>query len=209
MPPPRAGGRTRRARPARRPNRAAHLAAALERHEAVAAALARGDLQTDQARVVVEAVDALPAEVEAWVPSAATRFLLRHAADHDAKALRVLGRRVLEVIDPAAADREEARRLAAEEANARARASFTMADDGHGQSHGRFTIPTLHAAMLRRHLLAIAFPGRFSRDATSPDAAAAARTVTKHRMGQAFMDYIESRPAARCPRPAECRRPSW
>ena len=84
--------------------------------------------------------------------------------------------------------------MEAEEADARARASFTMADDGHGQSHGRFSIPTLHADMLRKHLMAIVFPGTFSRDATSPDAAAAARTLTKHRMGQAFMDYIESRP---------------
>ena len=82
---------------------------------------------------------------------------------------------MLEVIDPVAADREEARRLEAEEADARARASFTMTDDGHGQSHGRFTIPTLHADMLRKHLLAIAFPGRFSRDATAPDAAAVDR----------------------------------
>jgi hypothetical protein len=180
-------------------NRTARLAADLERHEEVAAALTRGDLRTDQARVVVEAVDALPADVADRVPDEATRFLLKHAADHDAKALRVLGRRVLEVIDPAAADREEARRLAAEEADARARASFTMTDDGHGQSHGRFSIPTLHADMLRKHLLAIAFPGRFSRESAASDAAAAARSLTKHRMGQAFMDYIESRPANSVP----------
>ena len=180
-------------------HRTAHLAAVLERHEDVAVALARGDVRTDQARVIVEAVDGLPPDVEGWVPARATQFLLDHAADHDAKALRVLGRRVLEVIDPAAADGEEARRLEAEEADARAAASFTMVDDGRGQSHGRFTIPTLHAAMLRKHLLAIAFPGRFSRDSTSPDAAAAARTVTKHRMGRAFLDYIESRPERSVP----------
>ena len=53
--------------------------------------------------------------------------------------------------------------------------------------------------MLRKHLLAIAFPGRFSRGSTSPDAAAAARTVTKHQMGRAFLDYIESRPEGSVP----------
>ncbi len=153
-------------------NRTVQLAAALERHDSVASALARGDLRTDQARVVVEAVDVLPADVADWVPVEATRFLLKNAADHDAKALRVLGRRVLEVIDPAAADREEARRLDEEEADARAAASLTMVDDGHGQSHGRFIIPTLHADILRKHLMAIAFPGTFARDVTSPDAAA-------------------------------------
>jgi hypothetical protein len=165
----------------------------------VAVALARGEVRADQARVIVEAVDALPPEVAGWVPAEATTFLLDHAAVHDAQALRVLGRRVLEVIDPAAADAEEARRLEAEEADARAAASFTMADDGHGQAHGRFTISTLHAAMLRKHLMAIVFPGQFSRDSTSPDAGAAARTVTKHRMGRAFLDYIETRPGGSVP----------
>ena len=36
------------------------------------------------------------------------RSLLAEAADHDAKALRVLGRRLLEVLDPEAAEAEEA-----------------------------------------------------------------------------------------------------
>ena len=99
-------------------------------------------LRTDQARVIVAAVDALPDDVEDWVPLAATAFLLEKAGEHDAKALRILGRRLLEVIDPAAADAEEARRLEAEEARARAIASFTMTDDGHGTCHGRFTLPT-------------------------------------------------------------------
>lgn len=178
-------------------HRVVHLAAALERHEDVAAALVAGDLRTDQALVVVEAVDGLPADVEAWVPAAATTFLLEQAVDHDAKALRVLGRRVLEVIDPAAADAEEARRLEGEEADARAAASLTMVDDGHGRTYGRFAIPTLHADILRKHLMAIAFPA--SACAISPDLPDPARILTKHRMGQAFLDYIESRPADSVP----------
>jgi hypothetical protein len=179
--------------------RTIRLADSLQRHEDVAAALAAGDVRTDQAGVIVDAVDALPADVPDWVGVDATRFLLEQAVEHDAKALRTLGRRVLEVIDPAAADAEEARRLEAEEADARARASFTMVDDGHGSSHGRFTIPTLHAAMLRKHLLAIAFPGRFARDASSPEPAPTDGAVTKHRMGLAFLDYIESRPEGSVP----------
>lgn len=179
--------------------RTAHLAAALQRHEDVAAALASGSLRTDQARVIVEAVDALPAEVASWVRAAATAFLLAQAVEHDAKGLRVLGRRVLEVINPAAADVEEARRLEAEEADARARASFTMVDDGHGSSHGRFTIPTLHADMLRTHLLAVAFPNRSVRDAGSAEPAPPRRAATRHRMGLAFLDYIESLPESSVP----------
>ena len=179
--------------------RTARLAAGLERHEGVAAALASGGVRVDQARVVVEAVDALPVDVPGWVPVEATRVLVDQAREHDATALRVLGRRVLEVVHPAAADAVEARRLEAEEADARARASFTMVDDGHGSSHGRFTIPSLHAAMLRKHLLAVAFPSRFARDAKSSGAAPADRTLTRHRMGQAFCDYLESRPEGSVP----------
>ena len=101
------------------------MAKALERHEDVAAALAAGDLRVDQAQVIVDAVEALPADVPSSVSANATQFLLEQAGEHDAKALRALGRRVLEVVDPAAADVEEARRLEAEEDDARTRASFT------------------------------------------------------------------------------------
>ncbi len=179
--------------------RMAHLAAALEGHEDVASALAAGSLRMDQARVIVHAVDVLPADVESWVPAAAAAFLLGKAAEHDAKALRVLGRRVLQVVDPAAADADEARRLEAEESDARAKASFTMVDDGQGRSHGRFSIPTLQADMLRKHLMAIAFPSRFAGEPSAPQPAPTDRAATRHRMGRAFMDYIESRPDGSVP----------
>ena len=60
-------------------HRTARLAEAMERHHAVAAALAAGDVHTDQARVIVDAVDDLPADIESWVAPAATAFLLEKA----------------------------------------------------------------------------------------------------------------------------------
>jgi Domain of unknown function (DUF222) len=190
-------------------HRTARLAEAMERHHAVAAALAAGHVHTDQAQVIVDAVDDLPDDIESWVAPAATAFLMDRAAEHDAKALRVLGRRVLEVIDPATADAEEARRLAAEEADARATAFLTLVDDGHGRAHGRFSIPTLHGEMLRRHLLATVFgspttvgeassaekPGTDSRSSRP----AAEKLLTRHRMGLAFLDYLETRPEGSLP----------
>jgi hypothetical protein len=196
-------------------HRTARLAAGLERHDEVRAALVAGSLRTDQAGVIVDAIDALPDDVKEWVPAAATEFLLEKAGEHDAKALRVLGRRVLEVVDPVAADAEEARRLAGEEAEAQAAASFTMVDDGHGRCHGRFTLPTLHGEMLRKHLLATVLgsptrptkndacstdaptaAGTSTADAasTADDSPAAGRNLSRHRMGLALMDYIETRP---------------
>jgi hypothetical protein len=174
-------------------HRAARLASSLaEAHPDVDDALALGDLVTDQAQVIVEAVDALPADlVDTATLAKAEAFLLGEARHHDAKALRVLGRRLLEVVDPDAADAEEARRLEKEEQAARAAARFTMSDDGHGQVHGRFTLPSLHGSILRKHLMALAAPQR------NPDLPA--HTPTRHKLGLAFMDYIESRPADTVP----------
>ncbi len=176
---------TRTTRPA--VHRSARLAKRLdEAYPEVDAALAQGAVTVEQAEVIVEAVDRLPADLIAPETVAkAKQFLLGHAAGHDAKALRILGRRLLEVLDPEAADAEEARRLEGEEKDARAKASFTMSGDGHGKVHGRFTLPALHAAILRKHLLALAAPKR------NPEVAA--ETPSRHKLGLAFMEYIESR----------------
>jgi hypothetical protein len=168
-------------------HRAKRLATALDSlHPAVDEALATAAINVEQASVIVDAVDELPDTIDASVVAEAEAFLLRESADHDAKALRVLGRRLLEVLDPEAAEAEEARRLAAEEAEARAKASFTMSEDGHGKVHGRFTIPSLHGSMLRKALLAYAAP---SRNPHRP-----ANTPTRHAMGLAFLEYLETRP---------------
>ena len=51
--------------------------------------------------------------------------------------------------------------------------------------YGRFTLPALHAAILRKHLLALAAPKRNpGRPADLP---------SRHKLGLAFAEYIESR----------------
>ena len=187
---------TRTTRPA--VHRAARLASRLESaHSMVDEALAAARINVEQAHVIVEAVDALPADlVDAATREEAEAFLLREARDHDAKALRIMGRRLLEVAAPEKADAEEARRLENEEAAARAAASFTMSDDGHGKCHGRFTISSLHGAMLRKALLAIAAPARH------PDRPS--DVLTKHKLGLAFAEYIETRPEDTVPTAGGC-----
>jgi hypothetical protein len=168
-------------------HRTLRTARALDRHPEIRAALAAGRLRPDQARVITDAVDDLPTDlVDATTVARARRFLLEAADHHDATSLRVLGRRLLEVVDPDAADTEEARRLERGEADARAAATLTLTDDGHGKVHGRFTVPTLHGAILRKHLMALAAPGR------NPDVPA--QTPTRHRLGRAFTEYLETRP---------------
>ncbi len=173
------------------------LATALDtHHEPVRTALSAGDVLPDQAGVIVAAVDALPDDVDPTVVTAGEEFLLAEAKAHDAKALRILGKRLLHVIDPTAGDAHEAAVLEREEADALARASLKMFDDGHGTTHGRFTIPTLHGAILKKAVLAIAAPQH--RAAVDGHAPTPGRP-TDHRLGEAFLEYLENYPTDRLP----------
>jgi len=69
-----------------------------------------------------------------------------------------------------------------------------MSEDGHGTCRGRFDISALHGAMLRKHLLALAAPQhRASRPSGAGEPVASRELSTRHRMGLAFGEYIESR----------------
>ena len=62
-------------------------------------------------------------------------------AEHDAKALRILGRRVLEGDRTHLAEEFEGRALEREEAEALRRTTLTMWEDDEGTCHGRFRYP--------------------------------------------------------------------
>ncbi|MCW2796766.1 DUF222 domain-containing protein, partial [Nocardioides sp.] len=116
--------------------RSMHLAAALAGPRTlVRVALAAGDLNLDQAEVIVRAVDALPSDlVTDDIRAEVEAHLIGHAGEYDAKALRVLGKRALDVIAPEIGEAHENRVLGREEAQALAAARFTMTDDGHGKT---------------------------------------------------------------------------
>lgn len=183
--------------------RLAGLATALEhdRHAPVARALAAGVLRVEQARVIVEAVDALPAR---WVDDAtreqARDHLLAAATDHDAKALRQLGKRILDVVAPEVGECHEARLLEQEESRAFAGVELTLIDDGHGRCHGRFVVPSHVGAMLKRHLLALANPARHT-EAELRDESGDWKPL-RCRLGEAFVEYVERYPADHTPQTA-------
>ncbi len=175
------------------------LAQALDgdRHASTAAALASGSVLPDQAAVVVDAVDALPSSLAPAQRLEAEEHLLSEARQHDAKALTVLGRHLLEVVDPELADAELARRLEAEETAAARATSLTMSSDGHGRTSGRFVIPDAIGAMLRTQLQALTNPQR-------PDPIARVEVDGTRRpgpvlLGDAFVAYIERYPVDRLP----------
>jgi hypothetical protein len=154
------------------------LAKALETHDPVGDALAAGDVLADQAQVITDAVDALPDTIQPGVRTQARDHLLDAARHFDARALRIQGRRILEVVAPEVGEAEEAKQFAREERQAEAKARLTMHDDGHGQTYGRFRLATWVADMFRKQLHALAAPK------------AGGQGFDPHGMGLAFAEYI-------------------
>ena len=179
--------------------RAVHLAAALETYQRLREGYAAGRVNTEQAEVIARALDALPTDIPATVRAAAEQRLVELAAQHDACDLRVLGDRVLDVVAPAVADAHEAARLEAEERAAARRTMLTMTPDGQGSVHGRFTVPELHAGMLRKQLLALVVhdkPALASTPATTGDEEVGERpepvkAATAVELGAAFCELLE------------------
>ena len=98
--------------------RSLRLARSLAERETTAAALRQGEINVPQAEVVVRAVDDLPAEIDDAVRSAAEDRLVDEAGRFGPRALRVLGRRVVDVVAPEVSDELERRLLEREEAMA-------------------------------------------------------------------------------------------
>jgi hypothetical protein len=179
-------------------HRKTKLAAALgsDRFEPVRVALAEGRLQVDQAQVITAAVEALPAHLDASITDEAVATLVGHAVDFDAKALRILGKGILAVVAPEVGEAHEAQVLEREERDAEAAAVFRMVEDGHGRCHGRFSVPALQGAMLKKQLLAIAAPRhRAAVDGRAP----VPGRPSAHRLGEAFLEYVERYPVEKLP----------
>jgi hypothetical protein len=171
--------------------RRARLAATLDSHEQTRRAVAAGAVLPEQAVVIGAAVDALDGDLVAE-RAAAEAFLIEQAALVDARDLRRMGEKLFEVIDPEGAEAREARKLAEQEEQARKKASLRMRNNGDGTVAGSFLLPEAQAEMFRKALNALASPkhvrsqrGPGSYDHTVP---------TPHRMGLAFIEYIERYP---------------
>lgn len=183
------------------------LATALQdRWHTLAAGCARGEVSLDQARVIVRALQELPDDLDASQVDLAEKTLTSYAAEHDPAALKILGRRILEVVAPDQADAYEQAKLEAEEARARDTQRLTLTFDGHGKAHLRATLPEAQAAMLKKALYALASPrhraavenaAKDGKDTSTLD-----REVprpTPQRLGAAFCALIEALPADRLP----------
>ena len=145
--------------------------------------MAAGQVSEEQAVVIVKGVDALPVEHR----RDAEAHLIGCAAEHDPVALRRLAHHVLEVVAPEIAEEHELKALQRQEALAEEACRFTIADDGHGLCHGRFTLPAPVGAMLKQAVLAINSPKHRHHSGTPKG------------LGHAFCEYVTRYPIDRLP----------
>jgi hypothetical protein len=171
-------------------------------HTTTAAALRTGSVSVEQAAVILDAVEALPAElVTPTLRADAETHLVELAAHHDPKDLRVLGRKVLDVLAPEVAEEHERWTLENQEAHALATATFSLRHDGQGSVYGRFKIPVLAGEMLTKHLAALAAPRHRAAKTEAADGPAGDDRVSRQlSLGQAFVEYIETRAADDTPK---------
>ena len=179
----------------REAHRQRFIAAALETHPHVEAAMGDGRVNLEQAHALLRGLATLPEDLDEALVEKAELHLVELANDYDAKTLKNLARSILEVVAPEVADEHLAKLLEKEESDASAAARFSMWEDGHGKVHGRFTLDGLSGACLKKALFALAAPKH--RASKGP---LGERKATPERLGQAFMDYVQRYPAHKLPK---------
>ncbi len=181
----------------REAHRQTRLATALEAHEQTRAALAEGRLHVEQAEIITRALDDLPDDLDPDLVARAEAHLIGEAAHHDAKTLRILGRRLLEVIDPDAADAHQAKLLEREEHQAAAAAPADRLGGRPRQDStaGSALTPGCTGAMLKKALFALAAPRHRAASGPLGD-----RKPTPERLGLAFVELIQRYPTKRLPK---------
>ncbi|WP_240617034.1 HNH endonuclease signature motif containing protein [Nocardioides speluncae] len=166
-----------------------HLAAALDaRWTRLATALTEGVVNVEQAQVIARALDELPDDLEPELLVQAEEHLVEAAGEYRPDQLRVLGRRILDVIAPEVGEAEEARQLQREEERAWEATSLTLTSRGDGITRLSGLLPDAAAVRLATYLDAF----------TSPRQTAAAAPQHRAR-GQAFIALLEHLDPARLP----------
>lgn len=138
-----------------------HLADALtSRRPALARALRDGAVNLEQTQVIAAALDALPERIAPEVVSRAEAHLVAEAASFGPRELRVLGRRVLDVVAPEVGEDHERAQLEQEEAEAQRRTFLRFRRNGDGTTDIRGRLSDLVADRLRTYLESFTSPRR-------------------------------------------------
>ncbi|WP_155369808.1 HNH endonuclease signature motif containing protein [Catellatospora vulcania] len=135
------------------------LARALDRLPATAEALAAGTINTEQAAVIAQALEALPTASELETTAKAETALIGFAAQFEPSILRRFGERILTHVAPDAAEEHEREALAAQEERAHATRTLTLSPDRSGRVRVTGWLDTEAAAVITAALDPLARPG--------------------------------------------------
>ena len=124
------------------------------------AALSTGAVNVEQADVIARALDELPSDLDPELLVKAEAHLLAEAAHFDPQRLRVLGRKVLEVIAPDVFEDQERKSLEDEERRARATTRLRFRPRGDGTTDIHIRVSDAIAGRLKTYLEAYASPRR-------------------------------------------------
>ena len=156
---------------------------------------AQGDLNMAQAAVITHALEELPAaKLSAELLAQAEAHLVAEAAHFGPRELRVLGRRILDILAPEIFEQHEAEQLAEEERRAERRTSLVSTRLGDGTTRITINLPDAVATRLHTYLEAFTSP----RHARSPGTEADRIPVDRKR-GQAFCALLEAVDPKRLP----------
>jgi hypothetical protein len=169
-----------------------------ERWQHVGAGLAQGAVNLAQARVISHALDRLPDDVPVDVVAMAEKQLIEYAAEFGPHDLRVLGRRILDVVAPEVSEAAEAKALEEEERLAAETTTLTLTPCGDGTTRLRGRLPDAAAHRLATYLDAFTSPRRVSTGSTTVDHPDAPGPLHRRR-GQAFCALLEHLDPAHLP----------
>ena len=172
------------------------LARALDtRWRTVGRALREAEANRAQAEVIVGALEALPADLDPAVVAQAEQRLVSEAARFGPRQLRILGRRILDVIAPEVAEDHERRALEREEVHATKATFLTTRRRGDGTTDLRIRVADLVADRLLTYLHAFTSPRRERGSAPAPGD----RRPYDQKLGHAFAAFLESVDPKRLP----------
>lgn len=179
------------------------LAHALAAHDTVTAGLRAGRVNLAQAEVVTRALDAPPDELTTEVRRTAEARLVEETARFAPRQLRILGRRVLEVVAPEVAEGLEQRLLEEEERRAARRAGVRSIRHGDGTWEIRIHASERAHHRLMTYLEAFTSPrrsaGTASGAAAGPHGPTEDRRPYDQRLGSAFEAFLEAVDPQRLP----------
>ncbi len=161
-------------------------------------AWASGALSTDQASIILKALDQLPEWFVAEQHDDAEATLLQHASEFAADDLRRLANRIVEVVDPDSADEIIGAQLERQEKQAWDETHLSITRMGRGLSSLRGVLPDVQADMLRTVLEGLASPrrqGALFRDVDGDHTDVESGPLDHpRRMGRALCELVEHLP---------------